>query len=89
MSKPSSDPGSKRPEDGFIAGEPALPRRSIETPRVQAETALFVALEANARELNDASDFGRAAGIEAIASIWEWLRMRGLSGQALKPLSDA
>ena len=65
---------------------PQLPRHSPETGRIAAEKQLFHELEQIALTLVTAQDSGRAAAIKFVKLICAFLRDRGLSGQALKPL---
>jgi hypothetical protein len=60
-------------------------------PRVnldKAEQALFEEMEHAAELLQSEDDFGRAGARHAIHACHSFLHVRGLSGQALKPLID-
>jgi hypothetical protein len=65
---------------------PQFPRHSPETGRIAAEKQLFHELEQTALKLASDGDFGRDAAIDAVKLVSAFLRDRGLSGQALKPL---
>src|SRR5665648_269631 len=54
----------------------------------EAERALLEEMEAAAELLQSKDDFGRAGACHAIHACHSFLHVRGLSGQALKPLID-
>ena len=73
----------------------ALQPRSSKFPRHEpraygevAEQALFEEMERAAELAQSQEDFGRAGVIQAVHSCYSFLHVRGLSGQALKPLAD-
>ncbi len=65
-----------------------FPRHQPQTARVKAEQALFEEMEHAAELLQSEDDFGRAGVCHAIHACHSFLHVRGLSGQALKPLID-
>jgi len=67
---------------------PQLPRHGPETGRITAEKRLFHELDQIALTLASAEDFGRGAAIDALTATCFFLKGRGFSGQALKPLID-
>lgn len=67
---------------------PRFPRHPPSASRVVAEKTLFEEMEAAAVLLQSEEDFGRAGVRRALAACHSFLHVRGLSGQALKPLSD-
>lgn len=67
---------------------PEFPRHQVLVGRGSGERALFRRMEQIAREASQAEDFGWAAAFKAVQACRELLRARGLSGQALKPLTD-
>ena len=78
----------KRDALGTSHPPPKFPRHPIEMGRVQAERQLFEFLEDTASRQANSQDFGRQAVREALDIVLEFLRLRGLSGQAMKPLTD-
>ncbi len=65
-----------------------FPRHLPEAARVRAEQTLFEEMEHAAELLQSEDDFGRAGVCHAIHACHSFLHVRGLSGQALKPLID-
>ena len=57
-------------------------------PSRTAERALFKRLEDVELEYHQAEDFGRKAAKDSLIACMEFLRARGLSGQAMKALLD-
>lgn len=64
-----------------------LPRHAPQAARILAEETLFEELEAVAQLRSD-EDFGRQSAKRAISACYSFLLVRGLSGQALKPLQN-
>ena len=54
----------------------------------QAEEMLFEEMEYAAELLQNREDFGRSGVLHAVHACYSFLHVRGLSGQALKPLYD-
>lgn len=67
---------------------PKFPRRQPQAARVKAEQALFQEMEHAAELMQSEEDFGRSGICHAVHACHSFLHMRGLSGQALKPLVD-
>jgi hypothetical protein len=65
-----------------------FPRHEPKADVVRAERALFEEMEHAAELTQSREDFGRAGVIHALHSCYSFLYVRGLSGQALKPLVD-
>jgi hypothetical protein len=65
-----------------------FPRHEPEADLDRAEQALFEEMEHAAKLLQSEDDFGRSGVRHAIHACHSFLHVRGLSGQALKPLID-
>src|SRR5262245_47068338 len=65
-----------------------FPRHKPEANLEQAEQVLFEEMEHAAELLQSEDDFGRSGVCHAIHACHSFLHVRGLSGQALKPLID-
>jgi len=65
-----------------------FPRHEPEANLERAEQALFEEMEHAAELLQSEGDFGRSGVCHAIHACHSFLHVRGLSGQALKPLID-
>ena len=65
-----------------------FPRRKPKANLDEAERALLEEMEVAAELLQSEDDFGRAGVCHAIHACHSFLHVRGLSGQALKPLID-
>ena len=65
-----------------------FPRREPEADLARAEEALFEEMERAAELLQSEDDFGRSGVRHALYACYSFLHVRGLSGQALKPLTD-
>ena len=65
-----------------------FPREDPEANLERAEQALFEEMERAAELLQSQEDFGRWGVRHALHVCYSFLHVRGLSGQALKPLSD-
>jgi hypothetical protein len=63
-------------------------RHEPEADLQRAEQALFEEMEHAAELLQSEEDFGRSGVRHAVYACYSFLHARGLSGQALKPLSD-
>ena len=63
-------------------------RHDPDAPSLLAEQALFEEMEHAAELLHSEEDFGRSGVLHAIRACHEFLHVRGLSGQGLKPLTD-
>ena len=67
---------------------PKFPRHEPEANLELAEQALFEEMEHAAELLQSQEDFGRSGARHALHACYSFLQVRGLSGQALKPLID-
>lgn len=65
-----------------------FPRHDPEANLELAEQALFEEMERAAELLQSEEDFGRSGVRHALHACYSFLHVRGLSGQALKPLVD-
>ena len=65
-----------------------FPRHAAKTDVEPAEQALFEEMEHAAELLQVEEDFGRSGICHAVRACHSFLHVRGLSGQALKPLID-
>jgi len=65
-----------------------FPRRRLGADLGRAEQVLFEEMEHAAELLQSEEDFGRSSVRHAIHACYSFLHVRGLSGQALKPLLD-
>jgi hypothetical protein len=65
-----------------------FPRHDPEANLELAEQALFEEMERAAELLQSEEDFGRSGVRHALHACYSFLHVRGLSGQALKPLID-
>jgi hypothetical protein len=70
------------------SSRPKFPRRGPEADLEWAEQVLFEEMEHAAELLQSEEDFGRSGIRHAIHACHSFLHVRGLSGQALKPLMD-
>jgi hypothetical protein len=65
-----------------------FPRHDPDANLERAEQALFEEMERAAELLQSQEDFGRSGVRHALHACYSFLHVRGLSGQALKPLID-
>ena len=68
--------------------KPKFPRQKPTAPRVAAQRTLLEEMEHAAELLHSEEDFERSGVLHAIRACHGFLRVRGLSGQGLKPLMD-
>lgn len=81
--------GGRRTDYDSLQPRPSkFPRHKPSASLEVAEEALFEEMESAAELAQSQADFGRAGVIHAVHSCYSFLHVRGLSGQALKPLAD-
>jgi hypothetical protein len=84
-----SGKGGKRRADYTLELLPSkFPRHKPKADLALAERVLFEEMEHAAELLQSEDDFGRAGVVHALRTCHSFLLVRGLSGQALKPLID-
>jgi hypothetical protein len=66
-----------------------FPRHKPKADPELAERVLFEEMEDAAKLLHNQEDYGRSGVLHALHSCYSFLHVRGLSGQALKPLINA
>lgn len=86
---PSRNPKNRCTHETKLRPRPSkFPRHEAKADRAYAELVLFEEMEDAAELLQSREDFGRAGVVHALYSCHSFLHVRGLSGQALKPLID-
>lgn len=74
--------------DDCATPRPKFPRHIQTVPREAAQRTLFEEMEHATELLHSEEDFGRSGVLYAVRACHEFLHVRGLSGQGLKPLID-